>query len=92
MKQITLYECELCKFTSQDRLEVLRHEADHYHLTPEQYQHWRHLCHNAARAGYAADRKKNPQTDKAFDEACQTLADFEEKFNLSAAQKPSGLY
>lgn len=92
MKQITMYQCEICHETHVNADCAMSCEAGHYGLTTDEYLGWKKLSHEAAKAGMAVGLRKCPETDKAFDEACKALAAFETDHDLAQRRKPTDFY
>ena len=88
MRQVTMYLCNRdpahCTFQSTDRDAVIQHECgQHLHISVYAYEQWKTLTRKAESAGHAVGVCKNPETDAAFDKACQELADFETTHGLN---------
>lgn len=89
MKQIFQYKCEVCGSVYDTREKCLLCEAECYGLTVEEYTRWGELCANTKSMGHLVSVSKNQATDKAFDDACDKLADFILKHNLQDRPTPS---
>ena len=98
MKEITVFKCEVCGTTYQERASAQACEGGHFGLTTSEYSKWKSLSHAAARAGYKAGIAKNPGTQAAFDAAVKALVEFEVLHRLHECmaygnlQKPSDFY
>lgn len=77
MKTVTLYQCENCGRPYTDQASAVACEAAHLGLKPEEYMLWKSLSRKAASAGHHVGICKNPETDRAFDDAIRELTDFE---------------
>lgn len=84
----TIFCCQFCgeEFSKQE--DCRAHEAVHYGLTTEEFDHWLVLSMRAASAGKSAGVCNNPDTRAAFDRAIQVLCDFEAKHNLDDKKCP----
>ena len=82
MKQHIIFECETCGKQSENREEIMKCEAAHLGLTITEKQEWESLKERARYAGAVASRTKNEETDKAFDEAVETLLAFEKEHRI----------
>lgn len=92
MKCKQIWCCEFCTFTAEDRMTVLRHEAEHFHLTQDQYNTWNQLTRQAAKASRETGIASTPETRQAFNKAVETLCIFEQKHNLTNQRRPSHMY
>lgn len=82
MKQYIIYECETCGKRSDDREEIMKCEAAHLGLTISDKQEWESLKERVRYAGAVVNTTKNEETDKAFDEAIETLIAFEKEHGI----------
>ena len=82
MKQHIIFECETCGKQSENREEIMKCEAAHLGLTIAEKQEWESLKERARYAGSVVSRTKNKETDKAFDEAVETLIAFEKEHGI----------
>lgn len=81
MKEYTLYRCEYCDFASTDAQQTMAHEAAHLGLTVEEYYHWESLC-----------RAVPKSIGCEYTKACNALADFETKHNLTNTKTPDNFF
>lgn len=82
MKQHIIFECETCGKQSENREEIMKCEAAHLGLTIAEKQEWESLKERARYAGVVVSRTKNEETDKAFNEAIETLLAFEKEHKI----------
>ena len=82
MKQHIIYECETCGKQSKDREEIMKREATHLGLTIAEKQEWESLKERVRYASAVVSSTKNEETDKAFDEAIETLLAFEKEHGI----------
>ena len=82
MKQHIIFECETCGKQSENREEIMKCEAAHLGLTIAEKQEWESLKERVRYAGVVVNRTKNEETDKAFNEAIETLLAFEKEHKI----------
>ena len=84
----TIFCCQFCgeEFSKQE--DCRAHEAVHYGLTTEEFDHWLVLSMRAASAGKSVGVYNNPDTRATFDRAIQALCDFEVEHNLDDKKCP----
>ena len=82
MKQIIMYVCEKCGKQSHDKEEILKCEAAHFGLTPDEMKEWQALEAKAKQTGAILYNIKTEQTEKAYDEAIDNLMAFEKEHGL----------
>lgn len=82
MKQIIMYVCEKCGKQSRDKEEILKCEAAHFGLTPDEMKEWQGLESKARQTGAILYNIKTEQTEKAYDEAIDNLMTFEKAHGL----------
>ena len=82
MKQHIIFECETCGKQSENREEIMKCEAVHLGLTITEKQEWESLKERVRYASSVVSRTKNEETDKAFDEAVETLLAFEKEHRI----------
>ena len=82
MKQHIIFECETCGKQSENREEIMKCEAAHLGLTITEKQEWESLKERVRYASSVVSRTKNEETDKAFDEAVETLLAFEKEHRI----------
>ena len=82
MNQHIIYECKTCGKKSENKENILECEAAHLGLTIAEKQEWELLKERARYAGTVVSRTKNEETDKAFDEAVETLIAFEKDHGI----------
>lgn len=88
MRRLMKYQCEVCGIVYSDIDDARACEAKDYGLTLKEYDEWGSLCEAAARAGKRIGVHKCPETDAAFDAACEALAAFETAHGLGDRKKP----
>lgn len=84
----TIFCCQFCgeEFSKQE--DCRAHEAVHYGLTTEEFDHWLVLSMRAASAGHGVGVSSNPTTRAAFDQAIAALCNFETKHHLEHMERP----
>lgn len=92
MREIVLYQCEVCKKNYKTVLEAERCEAGHYALTRDEYNEWRGLYKKVIQAGRMVGIRKSPETDRAFEEAIKDQVDFEAAHGLDPEKVPTSFY
>lgn len=93
MRAITVWQCDLCDFQTSNKEEMIRHEAKHFGLSPEEYTEWSRLHKDAEKAGYAVGVRNCPETRNTFDEAIRCIVEFEKQHGLDEVKvRPFGPY
>ena len=82
MKQHIIFECETCGKQSENREEIMKCEVAHLGLTISEKQEWESLKERVRYSSSVVSRTKNEETDKAFDEAVETLLAFEKEHRI----------
>lgn len=82
MRPISLYQCGVCDFISNDRDKVFAHEAEHFGISSEEYTQYLALKLAEKKAGIANSYTHNAETDKAYDDAIKAVLDFEKKHGI----------
>lgn len=77
-----MYVCETCGYESKDAKEMKEHEMAHMNLTAEEARQYETLKSSAIHMGYVVSRTKNEETEQKFDEAIQSLLDFEKEHGI----------
>ena len=88
MTRIMTYRCDKCKYSSTDEKECLTHEARHYGLTYEQYQHWKSLQDEVRRAGSTLSCRSDPDTRGRFDDTIRAMTEWEKAHSIDVETLP----
>ena len=84
-----VYHCDFCGYAG-TKAEVMRHEAQHFGLTVEQYEEWRLLDKKVKMASHLCEDCHNERTLKALDEAVEAVLAFEKEHNLQGRSISAG--
>lgn len=82
-----VYCCEFCNFEVTSD-EVLRHEANHYGLSAEEYKEWMWLDAAVKKASYHISQCWNERMEQILDDAVQAVLAFEKAHGLSDVRLP----
>ena len=83
MTSIQLFVCDCCDFMSYDREEMETHEANHYHLSKEDYHTWRNYRMLVDYYGQMKmDQPENPVYDYEFKTYMKELMELEERHSV----------
>ena len=82
MNQHIIYECKTCRKKSENKEDILECEAAHLGLTIAEKKTYDFLKDRVKNASSVVSRTKNEETDKAFNEAIETLLAFEKEHKI----------